>query len=278
MDRPDRPPGSRVDPAHVQPDDQEEFGTGEDYPDYNGQHDHLINQWLADQQLAVEQENLQRLVADEELLLELQLHGFTGRPWGRFAHEMARYGMGVLSGWIRRGEIYGRVKALTGFGLSRRDGWPDAELCGDIATDTVVIALDYFRERVLLAGRWDASKGASLGTFFIGQCLYRFANIYTKALRAEIKRQEHREIPDDELPEEWFDPIRGIEATVVANQDLVDALAQVSTERAREALVLKHIGGYSYEEIAKRLGMSDARQVGNMLDYQRAQRRQRRSG
>jgi DNA-directed RNA polymerase specialized sigma24 family protein len=222
--------------------------------------------------------NLQRLIADEELLLKLQLHGFTGRPWERFAHEMARYGMGVMSSWIRRGRIYGRVKALTGFGLTRRDGWPDPELCGDIATDTVIVALDYFRERVLLAGRWDASKGASLGTFFIGQCLYRFANVYTKALRAEIKRYKHREIPDDEMPEEWFDPIRGIEATVVAHQDLADALAQVSTERARKALVLKHIGGYSYEEIANKLGMSNARQVGNMLDYQRAQHRQRRSG
>lgn len=278
MDRPDRPPGSRVDPAHLQPDYPEELGIGEDHPDYHGEHDRLIDQWLGDGELAGEQENLQRLVADEELLLKLQLHGFTGRPWDRFANEMARYGVGVMSSWIRRGVIYGKVKALTGFGLQRRDGWPDAELCIDIATDTVIVALDYFRERVLLAGRWDASKGASLGTFFIGQCLYRFANTYSKALRAEIKRYEHREIPDDEMPEEWFDPIRGIEATIVANQDLVDALAQVSTERAREALVLKHIGGYSYEEIAERLNMTDARQIGNMLDYQRAQRRQTRSG
>jgi DNA-directed RNA polymerase specialized sigma24 family protein len=285
MDRPDRTPGSRVDPAHVQPDDQGvelddpgEPGNDEDYPDYDGEQDHLIGQWLGDRELTAEQENLQRLVGDEELMLELQLHGFAGRPWERFAREMARYGMGVISSWIRRGVIYGRVKALTGFGLGRRDGWPDAELCDDLATDTVVVALDYFRERVLRAGRWQASRGASLGTFFIGQCLYRFANVYTKALRAEINRQEHREIPDAEMPEEWFDPIRGIEAEVVARQDVADALAQVSTERARQALVLKHIGGYSYEEIAERLGMTDARQIGNMLDYQRAQRRQRRSG
>lgn len=117
----------------------------------------------------------------------------------------------------------------------------------------MVLALDYFRERVLRAGRWDAGRGASLGTFFIGQCLYRFANVYNKALRAEINGEEHREIPADEMAEEWFDPIRGIEAEVVARQDVADALAQVSTERAREALVLKHIGGYSYDEIAERL-------------------------
>lgn len=278
MDRTDRPPGSHVDPAHLQPDDQEKLGDDGDEPDYHGEHDHLIDQWLRDGELSVVQQNLQRLIADEELLLKLQLHGFTGRPWERFAHEMARYGIGVISSWIRRGVIYGKVKALTGFGLERRDGWPDAELCGDIATDTVIVALDYFRERVLRAGRWDASKGASLGTFFIGQCLYRFANAYTKALRAEIKRHEHREIPDDYMPDEWFDPIRGIEATVMTRQDLVDALAQVSSQRAREALVLKHIGGYTYEEIAERLNMTDARQIGNMLDYQRAQRRKRRSG
>lgn len=285
MDRPDRTPGSRVDPVHVQQNDQAlkpaeqgEPSNDEDHPGYDGEQDHLIDQWLEDGELAIEQENLQRLEADEELLLQLQLHGFSGRPWDRFAREMARYGMGVMASWIRRGVIYGRVKALTGFGLGRRDGWPDAELCDDLATDTVVLALDYFRERVLRAGRWDASRGASLGTFFIGQCLYRFANVYTKALRAEINGQEHLEIPADEMAEEWFDPIRGIEAEVVARQDVADALARVSTQRAREALVLKHIGGYTYEEIAERLGMTDARQIGNMLDYQRAQHRQRRSG
>ena len=253
MDRPDRTPGSRVDPAHVQPDGQAETRSDEDYPGYDGGNDQLIGQWLGDKELAVEQENLRRLEADEELVLELQLNGFAGRPWDRFAREMARYGMGVISSWIRRGLIYGRVKTLTGFGLGRRDGWPDAELCVDLATDTVVLALDYFRERVLRAGRWDAGRGASLGTFFIGQCLYRFANVYNKALRAEINGEEHREIPADEMAEEWFDPIRGIEAEVVARQDVADALAQVSTERAREALVLKHIGGYSYDEIAERL-------------------------
>lgn len=278
MARPDRTPGSHMDPAHVQPDDQGELDSDGDYPGYDGEYDQLIGQWLEDKELTAEQENLQRLGGDEELLLELQLHGFAGRAWDRFAREMARYGVGVMSSWIRRGVIYGRVKKLTGFGLERRDGWPDAELCDDLATDTVVVALDYFRERVLRAGRWQASRGASLGTFFIGQCLYRFANVYNKALRAEINDQEHREIPADEMAEDWFDPIRGIEAEVVARQEVADALAQVSTERAREALVLKHIGGYTYEEIAERLGMTDARQIGNMLNYQRAQRRQRRSG
>jgi hypothetical protein len=32
----------------------------------------------------------------------------------------------------------------------------------------------------LLANRWDPKKGASIKTFFIGQCLIRFVNVYNR--------------------------------------------------------------------------------------------------
>lgn len=268
MDRPDRRLGPPVDAACLQPDNREVSDQG------------LVNSWLDDDalELADEHERRLRLQGDEELLLALQLHEFTGRHWDRFIRELARYGVGVLRSWIQRGTIYGKVKALTGYGVGRIEGWPDREAAEDLANDTVVAALKYFRDKVLINHRWQSSGGASLSTFFIGQCLYQFANIYRSALREELDRIEQACTPMAELPEEGFDIIRGIEETIVARDSVAEALAELSTERARRAVVLKEMG-FSYREIAEELGLSDAKSVENLIGYQcsRIRRNRRRT-
>ncbi|SKR61429.1 Putative transcriptional rgulator [Mycobacteroides abscessus subsp. abscessus] len=203
MDRPARRPGPPVDAARLQPDNQ---------GDIHRVDEGLVGAWLDDPDLAAELadeleqlERLRRLQADEELVLALQLEQFTGRLWARFSRELTRYGLGVLRAWIRHGTIYVKAKKLTGYGLGRIEGWPDDQTIDDIATDTVVAALNYFRDKVLKTHRWQSSGGASLGTFFIGQCLYQFANIYRSALRAELERIEQATTPMDELPEDEFD-------------------------------------------------------------------------
>ncbi|WP_237084665.1 hypothetical protein [Mycobacteroides abscessus] len=169
MDRPARRPGPPVDAARLQPDNQ---------GDIHRVDEGLVGAWLDDPDLAAELadeleqlERLRRLQADEELVLALQLEQFTGRLWARFSRELTRYGLGVLRAWIRHGTIYVKAKKLTGYGLGRIEGWPDDQTIDDIATDTVVAALNYFRDKVLKTHRWQSSGGASLGTFFIGQCL-----------------------------------------------------------------------------------------------------------
>ena len=132
MDRPARRPGPPVDAARLQPDNQADI-QHVDQPIDEG----LVAAWLDDPDLAAELadelERLRRLQADEDLLLTLQLHQFTGRPWDRFSRELARYGLGVLRAWIRYGTIYGKAKALTGYGLGRIEGWPNDEVVEDIA-------------------------------------------------------------------------------------------------------------------------------------------------
>jgi len=267
MDRPARRPGPPVDGARLQPDNQADI-----------QHidDGLVGAWLDDPDLAAELERLRRLQADEELLLALQLHQFTGRLWERFSRELTRYGLGVLRAWIRYGTIYGKAKTLTGYGLGRIEGWPDDQTIDDIATDTVVSALIYFRDKVLMANRWQSSGGASLGTFFIGQCLYQFANIYRSALRAEMERIGQATTPMAELPEDCFDIIKGIEATIVANDTVAEAMALLSTDRARQALFMQE-HGFTQREIADELGLPDAKSVENLIGYQLRQLRKRTS-
>src|SRR5205807_1796426 len=103
MDRPDRLDGPEVDPAHLHLQPAE---------DYAGEDGELIAGWMSDPEHSKERERLERLEADEELLLALQLNGFGGKPWDTFCQEVARYGVGVMSSWIGRGLVYGRVKTL----------------------------------------------------------------------------------------------------------------------------------------------------------------------
>ena len=157
----------------------------------------------------------------------------------------------------------------------RIEGWPDDQTIDDIATDTVVAALNYFRDKVLKTHRWQSSGGASLGTFFIGQCLYQFANIYRSALRAELERIEQATTPMDELPEDEFDVIKGIEATIVTNDTVAEAMALLTTDRARQALFLQE-HGFTQREIANKLGLRDAKSVENLLGHQLRQLRNRK--
>lgn len=43
---------------------------------------------------------------------------------------------------------------------------------------TVVNALGAFLDIALKKGNWSPTKGASLKTYFIGQCKIQFANVY----------------------------------------------------------------------------------------------------
>lgn len=263
MDRPDRL-GPPVDSARLQPDNQADDTQRID----NG----LVSRWLDDPDLAAElsdeRERLQRLQGDEDLLLALQLNGFAGPQWGRFTRELARYGLGVVRAWIIRGNIYGKVQSLTGYGLGRLEGWPDREIAEDLAADTVVAALKYFRDNVLKTHRWQSAGGASLSTFFIGQCLHQFANIYRSALRSELERIEHAVTPIAELPKDSFDVIKGIEETIVARDSVAEAMAQLTNPRARQALFLREIGGFTHSEIADRLGLLNSKSVENLIGYQ----------
>ncbi|WP_236723603.1 RNA polymerase sigma factor [Mycobacterium avium] len=150
--------------------------------------------------------------------------------------------------------------------------------CQQNALDEVAgfIGSVYFRDKVLMTHRWQSSGGASLGTFFIGQCLYQFANIYRSALRAEKERIEEATTPMAELPEDRFDIIKGIEATIVANDTVAEAMALLSTDRARRALFMQE-HGFTQREIADELGLPDAKSVENLIGYQLRQLRKRTS-
>lgn len=246
--------------AHLQPD-------GGDLGDVDG--------WLAeDGGLTREAERLARLGGDEELLLRLQLGGYAERDWGPVAEELARYGLGVIRCWIRRRLIFQRVATRTGWGMpSVPEEWlhndDDVEA---LAVDTVIAALNYFKVKVLMANRWDPTRGASLATFFIGQCLYQFPNVYQSWAGKERTRRSAETALED-----WTGSTAkpGPQERLLRTEELAGALAAVTSDTARRAFLLRD-DGYTLAEIALQLGLRNAKAVENLLAHQVRQFRRAR--
>jgi RNA polymerase sigma factor (sigma-70 family) len=207
--------------------------------------------WLRDEETTAA--HLDRLLADAKLINHLQWSKFQGPEYDRFAEELARYGMAVLTSWMYKHTIFERVRAR-GFGALPplpASGWDSDDRDG-LAHLTVAVALRKFREQVLLRHKWDHTKGATLKTFFIGQCLIRFANHY-REWHSEVSKHERHRGPDELDPDTVIDR-SNVEHHVVRRDELDRALAALPA-RSQHALVL-YAEGHPQDEIAARLGIS----------------------
>ncbi|QJY51152.1 hypothetical protein [Pseudonocardia broussonetiae] len=138
-----------------------------------------------DEATRARREKIERLAADVDLHLRLALIGFTGPEYHEFQTELTRYGLDVMTGWLRSGKIFAKMHDAR-LGIAHpREGALDHDAQDELAGETVAIALHRFHHDVLLRGKWDPRKGASLTTYFIGQCKIRFANIYRSWLEKE---------------------------------------------------------------------------------------------
>ena len=136
-----------------------------------------------------EAERLERLAADIELVDRLMWAGYEGAEWEQFRTELARYGIVVVTSWIRSGRIFSEC-ARRGFsGLRRRPGLAEDAL--ELAGETNASALSYFRTKVLVPRVWNPTRGASISTFFVGACVLHFPNVYRRWLREAGRDQLH---------------------------------------------------------------------------------------
>jgi hypothetical protein len=156
-------------------------------------------------------EHLARLEADQRLMLRLSLARFTGSPWDEVARALVEYGRTVMFAWIATGVVFSKCHDK-GIVIGRfASPWRpirglDAE---ELTEDTVAAAIIAFRDGVLGRGRWDPARGASLATFFVGNCLLQFPNIYRawrrqqawSARQRPLDGLESREDPGPDLRE-----------------------------------------------------------------------------
>lgn len=219
-------------------------------------------------------DSLDRLLGDADLLYRLQVSGYAQEEWQRPAEEFARYGFNVVAGWIVNGRIWEQVHQKTGLHLKRPAEPFDKDTVESLAGDTVVAALKAFLEKVLKANKWDPMRGASLKTFFVGQCCFQFPNVLRSHYR-QLKRNREDAYADPTklMPAEDL----ALDNTLIENERFVELLSAVSSDSARAAFALQ-VAGYTEDEIAEMLDVADAKAVENMLGYQRRKAKQRRLG
>ncbi len=194
--------------------------------------------------------HLDRLAADTELAQALMWAQYEGPAWRKFREVLARYGVAVIQKWILSGRIF-RECARKGFGGIRRRRPHDDEALG-MAGETVARAMVFFREKVLIPGAWDPTRGASLRTYFIGACVLHFPNVYD--LLQGDEHPEHILVNDRDVGEQvgavqgsvaGFQPDKYIEAL-----QAFDALPDATTRR----MVLCRAAGHTDREVAELLG------------------------
>lgn len=173
----------------------------------------------------------------------------TDHEWSRFNEDLASYGCSVLTAWILNGSIFSRVYNLTRIRLSCSTNLHrDPDCASEVAGVTVAVALNSFRTLIEARG-WNPDMGASLRTFFIGQCLMKFPNEYRRWVREYRADVAACEIPPQvELPAGDEDPAHQVILYMEALSALSDAPDRTRTVLAHTAL------GYSHQDIAKRIG------------------------
>lgn len=219
-------------------------------------------------------DQLERLEGDIALINELVLTGYSGPLWNKLANALAEYGHQVLITWIRTELIFGKC-AEKGLGMYLA-GIPRLRLTNedveDITQETIIRALASFKETVLREGRWDPKKGASLKTFFVGQCLIRFTSVYRKeSLRIRRENGTVSTLIDtsasNDLHSETDDP----QKVLGHEEDLHFTLDQIPSREARVAAWLIS-EGYSQPEIAEILGTTVGSIESHLYRYRKANR------
>ncbi len=232
--------------------------------------------WLASQHLSHE-ERLERLAHDADLVSDLRRDNFIGEDWDLFSNELARYGMAVIGGWMRHGLIATRFaqRKVTAVPLPQA-AQRDPAAIASITNETVAQALVRFRDNVLIPGVWDPNKGASVRTFFIGQCMWNYNNA--------VRRWTNNDLPTANLedPNDAFDDVEvagrltAVEDDVVRSVTAEVLLRGASSQRAARALAMDACR-YTNPEIAADLGMTvDA--VASLLKRERRRLRHEGTG
>lgn len=217
-------------------------------------------------------EHAQRQEADAQVFAQLKSEKFTGPNWDLFANEVARYGLAVIRGWLRDGRILEkcREKGIRA-PLLPAHATADHHTLMSLADDIVTLALVKYRDEVLMADRWDPARGASLRTFFIGQCLFQYANVARAWIREQNKPQALL-VGHDEyelLTSGRIDP-----ATEDVIRDVASAALRAGAANHRAAMVLAlESVGYSRAEIAAELDISTGA-AASILKRERARLKQ----
>jgi DNA-directed RNA polymerase specialized sigma24 family protein len=274
-----------VSSAHIEP-GKEELHRASAYAPVTEQCVAAVEETLCDddydnlQQRAIA-ENLARRVADRELITALAKNGFTGAAQDIFEGELAAYGYPVMMAWTRTGMIIKKV-AERGrpLGIDAAPEWSRDER-SELSLETVARALAFFREKVLLAGAWDHTRGATIKTYFVGACLFQFPNVYQRWNTERERWRSHCAVNFDDPDDPngiWQLPSRDrTEERAISRTELRQALAEMQAKDPAlyNIVVLKLLEGYTDAQAAGWLDLTPKAVEGMWYRFRRNHRNQR---
>jgi DNA-directed RNA polymerase specialized sigma24 family protein len=230
-------------------------------------------EWLSTEHLPLA-EQIDRLAADSDLVQDLRSRGFNGPDYRYFESVLAGYGQAVIAGWMHRRTIEAKCREKRLRHVPQLDGivFTNDDI-DEVVLETVAEALFYYRDRVLLLDRWDADRGASLRTFFVGQCLIRFVSVMNRWLT-----EQSRDVLgiDEDLREDEVADATDVETDVINALTAHQALQHVTRADARLALTLRS-QGHTVREIANQMARTE-KSVEGMIGYAKRQIRQHTLG
>jgi hypothetical protein len=228
--------------------------------------------WLIEAGKTELADNVDRMAGDVDLVTDLALQGYAGPLWDYFSNELAKYGFAVIASWIGRGMIFERCKSKGFGGLPAIERPFTDDENGELTNETVAKALSHFRTDVLMKRKWDHRRGATLRTYFIGQCLIRFPNIYRRWLAGE-NRNRYLVTEDDDLLDAMHGKSTGPEAQAVAGVTSSHAMSTVKRSQVRKVMHLR-AEDWTHAEIAELLRVTE-KAVERMLANERDRLRKR---
>jgi hypothetical protein len=202
---------------------------------------------VADEQVRLAAESLERRQADLEIRNDLALADFRGPGWDRYAWELARYGYAVMMAWLKTGEMFNQCTAKGCSLGSPTLEWTIDDRAG-LENETVALAVNNFKQQALIAGKWTYNGGAALKTYFIGACVFAFPNLYRKWLtdRAALHHLtslEHDTVDRSISPQ---DPAE----MAVTQLHIREGFNNIPDNRTKSAVLLQEMG-YTYTEIGE---------------------------
>jgi DNA-directed RNA polymerase specialized sigma24 family protein len=228
--------------------------------------------WLVEAGQADLADSVDRMAGDVDLNMDLALEGYQGPLWDHFSNELAKYGYAVIASWIGRRMIFERCKSRGFGGLPAMDRPFTDDENAELTNETVAKALAHFRTDVLMKRKWDHRRGATLRTYFIGQCLIRFPNVYRRWLAGE-NRNRYLVTDDDGLIDSIGGSSKSPESQVVAGVTAADAMSTVKNPRVRKVMHLR-AADWTHAEIADFLGITE-KAVERMLANERGRLKKR---
>lgn len=189
-------------------------------------------------------------VDDTVLVAHLQKHGFDNSVGELTCDVLVRYGNSIFIAWMDTGVIWQKISHLM-----RRHGrtvtggrsiWTPEE-ADELRWSTLAEGMRHVQAKIQ-NGEWNPHGGASLKTYFINACLWKFLNEYRKFWR--VKNGAELVMDNITIPRHEPDP----EETSIARETIKERLRPLKL--GLQQIIHLRALGYTVPEIAEILGLT----------------------